>query len=105
MPNEINTESNLQQADCPPSAFPSSTIRAKRMPVVCRRVDVAAIETRRLERGISRLRLCIEARIDPAAYTNLLRFEGQRSRDAVIIGVLRTLGLAIKDVVTITPGA
>ena len=76
---------------------------ARRVPVIERRVDVAAIETRRLEKGMSRLKLCVEAKIDPAAYLNLLRFEGRRSRDGVIIGVSRALGLAIKDVVTITP--
>lgn len=72
--------------------------------MVCRRVDVAAIETRRLEKGLSKPRLCAEAKIDPAAYRNLLRYQGRRSRDGVIIGVARALGLAIKDIVTIAPG-
>lgn len=75
----------------------------KRAPVIQRRVDVSAIETARLERGLTVLKLCASAKIDPMAYRNLLRYEGQRSRDGVIIGVTRALDLRIKDVVTFTP--
>ena len=77
--------------------------RPKRVPVIERRVNVALIETTRLEKGLSRLKLCIEAKIDPAAYLNLLRHQGLRSRDAVILAVVRVLKLQVKDVVTIAP--
>ena len=36
--------------------------RSKRVPVIERLVDVKAIETRRLEKGLSRMRLCMEAK-------------------------------------------
>jgi hypothetical protein len=75
----------------------------KRGPVIERRVDVSAIETTRLEKGLSKLDLCAKAKIDPAAYRNLMRYEGARSRDSVIVGVTQALGLPIRDVVTITP--
>ena len=72
----------------------------KRTPVVERRVDVSMIETARLEQGLAVLDLCIKAKVDPSAYRNLLRSEGGRSRDSVIVRVTQTLGLRIKDVVT-----
>jgi hypothetical protein len=77
--------------------------KGKRLPVIVRRVNVGAIETARLEKGLTVLKMCAVAKIDPMAYRNLLRHEGQRSRDSVIIGVIRALGLEIRDVVTITP--
>jgi hypothetical protein len=74
----------------------------KRGPVIQRRVDVSVIETTRLEKGLSRLDVCAKAKIDPAAYRNLIRYEGGRSRDSVLMGVTQALGLRIRDVVTFT---
>jgi hypothetical protein len=67
--------------------------------VVCRRVDVAAVETARFEKTLSILDLCLMAGVDPAAYRHLLRWEGMRSRDRVIAKVVGALGLRIRDVV------
>jgi hypothetical protein len=76
---------------------------ARRGPVIVRRVDVAAIETARMEKGLTRPQLCLAAKIDPCAYRSLLRHQGVRSRDTVILAVLRALGLKIKDIVSFTP--
>ena len=70
--------------------------------MIIRRVDVSAMETTRLEKGMSKADLCAKAKIDPAAYRHLLQYEGERSRDPVIVGVTQALGLRIRDVVTIT---
>ncbi len=75
----------------------------RRKAVVGRRIDVAAVEIARLEKGLSISELSATARVDPCALRNLLRYGGERSRDAVIVAVTRALGLHIRDVVTITP--
>jgi hypothetical protein len=108
-----NTPRNLQQPEvgseaslavvCSSQETKEATSRKRRVPVIDRRVDVAAVETARLEKGLSKLDLCAKARIDPGALRNLMRHEGQRSGDSVIVGVTQALGLRIKDVVTITP--
>jgi hypothetical protein len=78
--------------------------KGKRHLVSLRRVDVAAIETARLEEGPSSARLCYEAKVDRTAYRNLLRHDGRRSGNDVIVGMTRALGLSIKGIVTFTPG-
>ena len=70
--------------------------------MIIRRVNVPLIETTRLEKRLFRADVCAKGNIDPAAYRNLLRYGGERSRDSVIMGVCQALGLPIKDVVTIT---
>lgn len=72
--------------------------------MIRRRVDVGALETARLEKGLSVIGLCAKARVDPSAYRNLLRHSGERSRDAVLLRVIRELGLRIRDVVAFRPG-
>ncbi len=75
----------------------------KRGPVIRRRVNVSVLETARMEKGLSSAQLCAKAKVDQSAYRNLLRYEGERSRDSVIVGVAHALGLSIKEIVTITP--
>jgi hypothetical protein len=71
----------------------------KRGPVMLRRVNVEAIEIARMEKKLSPLDLCIAAGIDPAAYRNLIRNHGERSRERVIFQVAEALGLRIRDIV------
>jgi hypothetical protein len=77
---------------------------AKRIPVVVRRVNVAAVETARYEKRLTIEELCANANVDPSAYRNLLRWQGTRSRDSVILRVVNALGLSVRDIVTFTPG-
>ena len=72
--------------------------------MVSRRVDVKAIEIARMEKRLSVMELCIKASIDPAAYRNLIRYRGARSREKVIFQVTDTLELGIRDVVSFPEG-
>lgn len=80
-----------------------ATNRRRRVPVIDRRVDVEAIEMARLEKDLTVSKLCGIAGVDPCAFRNLLRCEGRKSRESVILAVTRALGLQIRDVVKITP--
>ena len=72
--------------------------------MISRRVDVNAIEIARMEKRLSVMELCIKASIDPAAYRNLIRYRGARSREKVIFQVIDTLGLEIRRVVSFPQG-
>jgi hypothetical protein len=71
----------------------------KRAPLMLRRVNVEAIEIARMEKKLSPLDLCIVAGVDPAAYRNLIRNHGERSRERVIFQIAGALGLRIRDIV------
>ena len=108
-----NTPGSLQQEGVESraslSAVPSShqtteaTSRRRRVPVIDRCVDVAAIEMARLEKDLTVSKLCGVAGVDPCAYRNLIRYEGRRSRESVIVAVTRALGLHLREVVKIKP--
>ncbi len=72
----------------------------KHGPIIRRRLDIGAVETRRLEKGLTVEKLCAKAKVDPGAYRNLLRHEGEHSRDAVLMKVLGVLDLAPSKVLT-----
>lgn len=69
-------------------------------PSMIRRVNVETIETARIEKGLTRLKLCAKANIDPQTYRLLLQYHGEHSRDRVLLQVASVLGLKIRDLLT-----